>query len=97
MRFGLCIPNRGFETVFTQNYRMVDKSDLHCSLNYHQIRNKEFEYNAVFYNRKQPHSWINGSSPENFEIKHQPLNMCAYPGILFLGGTPDLRITKNQL
>lgn len=73
-RKGDCWDNSPVESFFAS---LKKESYLHALMNYHQIRNEIFEYIAVFYNRQRPHSWMDGSSPENFEIKLQPLNKCA--------------------
>lgn len=73
-RKGDCWDNSPVESFFAS---LKKESLLYATMNYHQIRNEVFEYIAVFYNRQRPHSWMDGSNPEKFEIKRQPLNMCA--------------------
>jgi len=73
-RKGDCWDNSPVESFFAS---LKKESFLYAAMNYHQICNEVFEYIAVFYNRQRPHSWLDGSNPDKFEIKPQPLNMCA--------------------
>lgn len=73
-RKGDCWDNSPVESFFAT---LKKEAELHGSMNFDQIRREVFEYIAVFYNRQRSHSYLDGMSPENFELNNHPLTNCA--------------------
>ena len=73
-RKGDCWDNSPVESFFAT---LKKEADLHGSMNFKQIQSEVFDYIAVFYNRQRSHSYLNGVSPETFEINNNHINKSA--------------------